>query len=278
MANGPTGVPRRWLQFMAPVLAGLSALVFLPPAAAARAVASGTVASTSAGSKARQWPGVVGAAMAYAAPRTSVPLQAPRVLPRAGLVPNSAQVRASTSQYSVALYHCASALPVEHPGIGVGACGSMASYYGYFEGHAYPGAMAALGALRLPAPPCPHKSPVPLAAGVVATLYSGPLPKGNCEAAWHEAHWSFVLTGDLNGGTHGDATLPWRQVASEVVSYLRGRSLPGDHGYMESDIAGDGLHTATYWQRGRDVYGASTYHGTLPALALAVAMTPYPAP
>jgi hypothetical protein len=79
-----------------------------------------------------------------------------------------------------------------------------------------------------------------LAAGVVATLYSWPLPKGNCEAAWHEAHWSFVLTGDLNGGTHGDATLPWRQVASEVVSYLRGRSLPGDHGYMESDIAGEG--------------------------------------
>jgi hypothetical protein len=101
------------------------------------------------------------------------------------------------------------------------------------------------------------------------------LPEGNCGAAWHEAHWSFVLTGDLNGGTHGDATVPWRQVASEVVSYLRGRSLPGDHGYMESDIAGDGLHTGTYWQRGRDVYVASTYHGTLPALALAVAMAPY---
>ena len=112
--------------------------------------------------------------------------------------------------------------------------------------------------------------------GVVATLYSGPLPEGNCGAARHEARWSFVLTGDLNGGTHGDATVPWRQVASEVVSYLRGRSLPGDHGYMESDIAGDGLHTGTYWQRGRDVYVASTYHGTLPALALAVAMASYP--
>ena len=189
-------------------------------------------------------------------------------------VPNSTQVRASTSECSVALYRSASALPVEHPGIGVGACGTMASYYGYFEGHAYPGAAAALGTLRLPAPTCPHKSGVPLAAGVVATLYSGPLPEGSCEAAWHEAHWSFVLTGDLNGGTHGDATVPGRQVASEVVSYLRGRSLPGDHGYMESDIAGDGLHTGTYWQRGRDVYVASTYRGTLPALALAVA--PYP--
>ncbi len=175
---------------------------------------------SSARSTIREWPAVVGAAMAYAAPRTSVPLQAPRVLPRAGLVPNSAQVRANTSQYSVALYHCASALPVEHPGIGVGACGTMASYYGYFEGHAYPGAVAALGALRLPAPTCPHKSRVPLAAGVVATLYSGPLPEGNCGAAWHEAHWSFVLTGDLNGGTHGDATVPL------APSGERGRLLP----------------------------------------------------
>ena len=92
-------------------------------------------------------------------------------------VPNSTQVRASTSECSVALYRSASALPVEHPGIGVGACGTMASYYGYFEGHAYPGAVAALGTLRLPAPTCPHKSGVPLAAGVVATLYSGPLPE-----------------------------------------------------------------------------------------------------
>jgi hypothetical protein len=56
-----------------------------------------------------------------------------------------------------------------------------------------------------------------LALAGVATLYSGSLPEGNCEAAWHEAHWSFVLTGDLNGGTHGDATVPgakWRARSS----------------------------------------------------------------
>lgn len=39
IANSHAGAPRRWLQFMAPVLAGLSALVFPPRAAAAQAMA-----------------------------------------------------------------------------------------------------------------------------------------------------------------------------------------------------------------------------------------------
>ncbi|HTV12578.1 MAG TPA: hypothetical protein VME20_12040 [Acidimicrobiales bacterium] len=237
-----------------------------------------TGTGTSARGTPSSWPAVVDEAMNYLQRRTRVPLEAPRALPGAGPVPSSAQASASRSEYSVALYGCPSALPVNNPGIGTGVCGTMADYYGYFRGNAYADVAGALGALRLPAPTCPDKAAVPLAAGVVATLYSGPSPEGNCEAVWHEGHWSFALTGDLDGGTRGDATVPWHQVANEVISYLRGRSLPGAQGYMESDIAGDGLHTGAYWQLGRDVYVASTYHGALAALALAKAMAPYPAP
>ena len=222
------------------------------------------------------WPEVVAQAMAYVEVRASVRLEAPRELPPAGLVPNSAQVSASTTRYAVALYHCVPALPVDHAGIGVGSCGAMANYYGHFEGRSYRAPAAALASLHFPAPSCPHQSAVVLAGGVVATLYSAPWPEGNCEVTWRAGHWSFMLNGDLNGGTHGDHTVPWRQVADETVSYLRGRSLPGAHGYMESDIAADGLHTSTFWQLGRFVYGAGTYHGAVPALALAMAMAPYP--
>lgn len=261
---------------LAALVAGLCGLALPAPTAAARPATSATIAGTSATGTPADWPAVVAEAMNYAQRRTSVPPEAPRALPRAGPVPSSAQVSARPSEYSVALYGCRSALPVNHPGIGVGTCGTMADYYGYFQGNAYDDPGAALGTLRLPAPACPDRSSVPLAAGVIATLYSGPSPEGNCEAVWHVGHWAFALIGDLNGGTHGDATVPWRRVASELVSYLRGRSLPGAHGYVESDIAGDGLHTGVYWQRGRDVYVASTYHGALAALALAIAMAPYP--
>lgn len=263
---------------MAAAASGLLGLGLPVPVPPARPVALATVAGTSARDRARPWPKVVAAAIAYAERRTSVPLEAPEVLPPAGLAPNSAQVRASLGEYSVALYHCPSTLAVNRPGIGEGLCGAMADYYGYFAGNAYPSIAAALGALRLAAPACAHKSRVPLAAGVIATLYSAPLAGGNCEAAWQAAHWSFVLVGDLNGGTHGDETVPWRQVADDVVSYLRGRRLPSAHGYVEVDIAGDGLHTDVSWQQGRYVYAAGTYHGVLPALALAMAMGPYPGP
>lgn len=242
------------------------------------ALPRGGLAGISAPKAAAYWPAVVGEALAYARPRTSVPLEAPEVWPEAGAVPNSAKVRAIPGEYSVTLYHCPSPLGVNHPGIGVGTCGDMASYYGYFGGQAYVSPSAARASLSLGTPTCPHKALVKLAAGQVATVYSGPSPQGDCEATWQEGHWSFVLSGDLSGGTQGNATVPWRQVASEVVSYLRGRSLSGAYGHLSSDIAADGLHTVARWQVGRYVYTANTYHGAIPALALVMSMSPYPRP
>ena len=245
--------------------------------------ANPAAASVSGSSIARasvSWPGVIGEAMSYARTRTAMPLMAPARLPAAGPAPNSAQVDAGGSYYSVALYGCAAALPVNDPGIGAGPCGTIASIYGGFRGNAYRGAAAAVASLPEPSAAdragCPDATRVTLPAGIVATLYTDPAAHRNCEAIWHEGEWLFELTGDLNGGTGGDGTKPWPGVAASIISYLARHHLPRTPGFLESDIAGDGLHTSLYWALGRDVYNASTYHGATQAISLAIAMTRYP--
>lgn len=208
--------------------------------------------------------------MAYVAARTAFPLAAPRSLPSAGTAPlaNSATARAG-DYYSVSLYACPSALPLNNPGVGTGACGSMANVYGSFSGHAYSSTATALASLPSPIPPggCRATSRVTLQAGVVATVYSSP-QGGNCEVVWHEGEWSFALDGDLSAGS-------WSTVAHQIVSYLDQHLLPETHGSFSCDIAPDGLHSAAHWVVGHDVYGAGTYHGAISTLALTIAMAPY---
>ncbi len=272
------------------LMAALAVIGLLAVNPAAAAVAPAVAAVTPAAAEASMtgsaitrasvsWPVVVSRAMSYARTRTAVPLMAPARLPAAGPVPNSAQVYASR-YYAVALYGCPAALPVNSPGIGIGACGGMADYYGYFQGHAYRSATAAVAALPGPSAAaragCPRVTRVPLSPAITATLYSDPATHTNCEAVWSAGGWRFQLTGDLNGGTGGDGTEPWPAVADSIISYLGSHHLPRTRGYFECDIAPDGLHTGLYWALGRDVYNASTYHGATPAISLAIAMTPYP--
>jgi hypothetical protein len=263
------------LRRMWPVLsiAGL-ALAFTPGVGNAASVNGSSIARASV-----SWPAVISKAMNYARTRTAVPLMAPARLPAAGPVPNSAQVYAG-SYYAVALYGCPAALPVNNTGIGIGTCGDMADYYGYFQGNAYRSAAAAVASLPEPStaevPGCPAATRVTLPTGIVATLYADPAAHRNCEAIWREGGWLFELTGDLNGGTGGDGTEPWHRVAAIIISYLGSHHLPRTHGFFECDIAGDGLHTGLYWALGRDVYYVSAYHGATPAISLAIAMTRYP--
>jgi hypothetical protein len=263
------------LRRMWPVLsiAGL-ALAFTPGVGNAASVNGSPIARTSV-----SWPAVISTAMSYARARTAVPLMAPARLPAAGPVPNSAQVHAGGSYYAVALSGCPAALPVNSPGIGAGSCGALASIYGAFGGNAYRSAAAAVASLPEPSAAdragCADATRVPLPAGIVATLYTDPAAHRNCEAIWRQGGWRFELTGDLNGGTGGDGTEPWPGVAASIISYLAHHHLPRTPGFLESDIAGDGLHTGLYWALGRDVYSASAYHGATPAISLAIAMTRY---
>ncbi len=65
----------------------------------------------------------------------------------------------------------------------------------------------------------------------------------------------------------------WRPASSPTWPDI---TCPGAHGFLESDIAADGLHTGLYWALGRDLYYVGTYHGAKPAISLAIAMTGYP--
>jgi hypothetical protein len=113
------------------LLAVNPAAAAVTPAAAAASMTGSALVRASV-----SWPVVISKAMSYARTRTAVPLVAPARLAAAGPVPNSAQVYAG-SYYAVALYGCPAALPVNNPGIGIGTCGDMADYYGYFQGNAY---------------------------------------------------------------------------------------------------------------------------------------------
>jgi hypothetical protein len=260
--------------------AGLAATALSP--AAAFLLGPGMVAR---GVPASGWPALVRQAMAYAAPRTRMPLEAPRRLPEtAGGVANSAQARAGADSYEVTLYRCSPhPLGLNSPGIGRGSCGAMASVYGSFGGQELPD--AAKASASLPRPParrgCPRSTRVALGRGVVATAYSGdPVPPGPrlasyCEATWVMGRWSFFLSGDLSGAT-GAGTLPWTSLARGEVAYFSAHPVRAEEGIFSADVAGDGIHTTLAWRNGDDVYNAGLYHGDVGAIALAASLAPYP--
>jgi hypothetical protein len=259
--------------------AGLAATALSP--GAAFLLGSGMVAR---GVPASRWPALVREAMAYAAPRTRMPLEAPRRLPEtADGVANSAQVRAGADGYEVALYRCSPhPLGLNSPGIGSGTCGSMASIYGSFGGQELPD--AAKAAASLPRPParrgCPRSTRVALGRGVVATAYfgdpvrPGPRLTSYCEATWVMGRWSFFLSGDLSGAT-GAGTVPWTSLARGEVAYFSAHPVRAEEGVFSADVAGDGIHTTLAWRNGDDVYNAGLYHGDVGAIALAASLAPY---
>ncbi len=233
-----------------------------------------TTSTTSTGSTAgaSSWPALVAEAMASVRGRTNVPLEAPRQLPgQGGYGPNSATVQVDAGSYEVGLYHCPSALPVGDKGIGTGSCGALDNYFGGFGGRAYTSDAAATAALASdasgnPAPTgCPTATTVELQTGIAAAVHSG--GAGPCEVTWEEGKWHFELTGDLSG---------WRAIAAPMVSYLDHHLLPETRGDFSADLAPDGQHTGLAWTDGRYVHTASSYHGALAALSLAVNTAVYP--
>ncbi len=220
--------------------------------------------------------------MAAVAPGTTVPLEAPTSLLVLPSAPNSARVLAtgaSLSGYVVTLFDCPTPLPVNAAGIGSGSCGAMGAFDGEFGGQAYPSVAAARAAVTPPPGGplgCDRVSRVALQPGVTATLYAAPPPQGNCQAVWHQGSWTFTLSGDLNGGVSGDPTEPWPLIAKSVVAFVGRHRPPPTPGWFTCDVAADGLHTDLRWARGADVYTAGAFHQAIPALGLAIAMSPYP--
>ncbi|MDA8385569.1 MAG: hypothetical protein M0Z88_04820 [Actinomycetota bacterium] len=190
---------------------------------------------------------------------------------------NSALVQAQASPYRVSLFHCPSPLPVNNPGVGTGTCGAMAAIYGGFSGHAWPSVAAAVQAVAPPSPPaaCSTTNQVSIGSGTVATVFSSQASQVACEVAWKLNGWHIQLTGDLGGGIAGDGSIPWRQVATAIVTYLGTHPLPNGSGLLNCDIAPDGLHTSLKWPVGSDVYGATFAHGATQAISLAGSFSSY---
>jgi hypothetical protein len=253
------------------------------PGTATPATSSTTPTTTSTSTTtppAVSWPPLILAAMGRVPNTTSVPLQAPKLLPASSVEPNSAKVTTSSSTYRVALYGCPSALPVNSAGVGTGTCGEMASFYGGFGGEAYVSAAAAAAAMTTDAseaaPPQPggtRSTTAGLGHGVSATLWSRP-GAGNCDASWRQQGWRFVLTGEVTAAT--DSAGSWTAVATSLVDQVAATRLPGTAGVLVVDNAPDGEHTSVFWQEGADVYSGGLYHGADMSVALTVELAPYP--
>ncbi|GEM_PF-2552984 len=271
MGRQVTALPKPARSLAAKAATALAAWYLLAPPSSLAGAAQAPPTTT-------HWPKVVQEAMAYVRPRAHVPLEAPRWLPSAGGVPNSAQAYAG-QYYGVALYRCPAPLPVNSPGVGTGRCGAMASYYGYFQGHRYPTARTAVSALPNASASlagCTRTARATLSPGVVAEVHSGGTGGGDCAVTWSHRGWQFQLTGDLGNGQGSGRAAPWHQVAASILGYLAHHALPPGPGVLQCDMAGDGLHTGLYWVEGSDLYVASAYHSALAAISLAEAMAPYP--
>ncbi len=246
------------------------------PACLAAPPAQSAGGSSSTGSGSTAWPPLVSQAMAYIEPRTAAVAEAPSQLPASSLMANSADAAAIDSSYAVSLYHCPSPLPLNDPGVGNGSCGDLADVYGAFSGKTFPdpavAAAAQASTLNSASPECPgaSQSKVQLSpGGPSATLYE--VDGQGCMATWTHGGWTFILAGDLYSGS---GTI-WKAVASQIANYTTTNPLPGDDGLLSCDIAPDGVHTSLYWTTGPSLYGASAYHGSIPAIELAESMLPY---
>jgi hypothetical protein len=232
-------------------------------------------------------PKLIVSAMAYAAPRTHVPLEAPRTLPThnpAALVANSAVVVAAARTYQVTLKDCSPPLPLNSRAMSSpsGSCNFQMALFGSFGARAYRSGEAALAALATqivtderPFSECTAKSRVQLADGIASTVSTwGPASgeAGPCQATWQARDWTFIISGmtpDLWVGG------PWTTTANQIIAYVASHALPG-RGEMVAVNAGDGLITTLTWASGPVEYNTFAYHGALPAVEMAAAMAPYP--
>jgi hypothetical protein len=282
---GASVPPPKTRRGMKPVgVAPLTAVLLL-----AAAVAPATPAWANAGRAYAEpaWPKLIVSAMAYAAGRTDVPLEAPRSLPAHNpfsLVANSAAVAASGHGYNVTFKDCSPPVPLNSAAMSSpsGSCIYQMALFGSFGAQAYGSDKAASAALAAqtatdvrPFPECTRMSHLELVDGVEATVNTwgpGSGESGPCHALWHAQGWTFVISGMTPYLWVGGV---WTTTADQIVAYVKDHRLP-DQGEMDSINAGDGLITTLTWVSGRDQYNTFAYHGALPAVEMAASMAPYP--
>ena len=220
------------------------------------------------------FPAVIVAAMNYLSGRTTVPLQAPTILPDQPSTPPyvSAVVRAQSDSYVVDLQLTTTALPVNSPLITSGVNSAISSFYASFGGQRFTSPSAARAAVQgITCAPCASLTTGPtgsvvLGSGVTALAY-GTAGGSPALLRWVESGWSYEV--------YGDPTMTV-QIAKQLVSYIQTQPLPASQGGLSVDAAADGLHTLMAWSKANLVYTAGAYHQYQIAVPLADGMRQYP--
>lgn len=239
----------------------------------------------------RTWPRVLVTVMGYVAPRTHVPLEAPRPLPAErwslanGAVqtaPNTARAEAKSRSYDVSLFNCPQAFSLTSARFEQ-RCGQfIVAIYGSFGGSSYASPSSALAALsatqkaaaRRPGG-CSGTKYVRLPSGAEAEVFTSRPTGANCLAHWDQRGWELVLTGFFASVNGWGA---WPGTADQLARYVTKHGLPASRGLLYCDIAGDGLPTTLIWANGDQTYTTSMYHSAIGAIEMADAMAPYPGP
>jgi len=214
---------------------------------------------------------VVNQAMTYITGRTNVPLEAPTDIP----TPVTALYLGATATDSANAYHVhfqltTTPLGLNSSSINDAANSGLANYFGGFGGTMYDSASLALKALESGEPASPSAltrvTSVNL-GGITGTAWTPETDNGILE--WHEGDWVLEV---ISNSVPDDVP-----VAQTIVAYLHTHLLPETHGVMIVADAGDGEHTTLNWAEGSSVYEATNYHLAVNAVAMAMAMTSYPA-
>ena len=214
-----------------------------------------------------QFPALVASALRKIAGTTQIPLWGPTTLPRG----NSAIAKSTQQSFTVNIFACPVAEPINSSQIGQGNCGAMASFAEGFGASEYPSPQAALDAL--PQSPITNLSNLQLMSqslpgGLTAQRWvrSGSHGPGSTIALrWQEGDWTLWISGGSG----------LRQTAISVTEDLQHYRLPPHQGSLLIDAAPDGQHTSLSWVIGSTVYDANSMHQALHAIEIAASSQPF---
>ncbi|MHB1511461.1 MAG: hypothetical protein ACYCST_20895 [Acidimicrobiales bacterium] len=190
------------------------------------------------------------------------PVRFPGLRPGA---PPSATTAVSQASYTVTLYRCSRAQPLNSPAINGPDCGGLIHLYGWFGAAKESSPVSALshvvhmGSASCPSGGSPTTTAVGLDTDVAATLRSC-AQIGAVGACWRLGHWTFWLFGSPRLG------IGWRGLADQLMSGARVMRLPQGPGLFEVDLGGDGEHSEDGWVLGSDVVDIANYHSAITAL------------
>ncbi|MGH9110136.1 MAG: hypothetical protein ACRDY3_11860 [Acidimicrobiales bacterium] len=202
--------------------------------------------------------------------KTSVPFEAPFILPPS----LSGTATVARNHYSVSLFECPGLLPFDTEAIGNGACAGAAHRFGSFGGERQASASAARTVVRTDVA---RPSGCPTGRKLIRqrVLYGNVVQIGVtstgsvCAFRWKYAGWTVEFVGEI---TSREVTAA---VLMPMIQLAHSSGLPSSAGVLIMDKAADGVHVLARWSFGSTVYDVSvptaftnpTLAGALPLIS-----------